>query len=321
MNNIALKNCLKINLKFNYQFIKQKNFAYYFGKFNFSTKKRIKPNSGSDIEFEKSKKSIRNMSSDNDNEINMKLNDKGNNNNNNNNNQNNNNQETNFNNSDHNNNSNNNTNDSNNNANNNKTNSNKHIIDSVQNHKCPLVEDSVGGRYAQTLFIVASQNKELYKVNEDMIYILDIYKNSEAFRTFSANSGLGSKQINDLFSSINECGNFCKTTNDFVSLLAKNKRFMYIKDISKMFIRSYSMLSKEEKIKIISATELSSKDKERVKESLLQNPENQGKTFIIDYEVNASILGGLQMYSENKFMDLSLNSRVDKLKEEVGKLI
>ena len=154
-----------------------------------------------------------------------------------------------------------------------------------------------------------------------MQYILDVYNNSESFRTFSSNSGLGSTQINQFLEALNECASFSKTTISFIDLLGKNKRFMYINDIAKKLIRSYAMLSKEEKIKIISAQELNSNEKERVKEALLENNENKGKTFIIDFEINASILGGLQMYSENKFMDLSLNSRVDKLKEEVNKFI
>jgi F-type H+-transporting ATPase subunit O len=35
-----------------------------------------------------------------------------------------------------------------------------------------------------------------------------------------------------------------------------------------------------------------------------------GVNFTIKYEVDPSILGGLQMYSGNKFMDCSLFSRV-----------
>ena len=81
------------------------------------------------------------------------------------------------------------------------------------------------------------------------------------------------------------------------------------------------MLSKEEKIQIISATELNDNQRTRVREALEANPENKGKTFIIDFTVNASIKGGLQMYTENSFMDLSLNSRVEKLKESVNRYI
>lgn len=96
---------------------------------------------------------------------------------------------------------------------------------------------------------------------------------------------------------------------------------MYINDIAKKYVRSYSLLTNEEKISIISAAELSESERNEVKGSLEANPENKGKTFIIDYSVNPDIMGGLQMYTENKFMDLSLSSRIDRIRDEVNKLI
>ena len=80
-------------------------------------------------------------------------------------------------------------------------------------------------------------------------------------------------------------------------------------------------MTKEEKISIISAVELNETEKRQVKHALESNPENEGKTFIIDYSVNEAIIGGLQMYTENKFMDLSLSSRLDKIRDEVNKMI
>lgn len=54
--------------------------------------------------------------------------------------------------------------------------------------------------------------------------------------------------------------------------------------------------------------------------ALKANPENADKVFTIDYEVEASILGGLQMYTESEFMDMSLSSRLDRISAEVSKL-
>lgn len=96
---------------------------------------------------------------------------------------------------------------------------------------------------------------------------------------------------------------------------------MYINEIAKKYIRSYSLLTNEEKITIISAEELNEQQKKDVQGALQANPSNKGKTFIIDYTVNPSIKGGLQMYTEDKFMDLSLASRLDKIRDEVNKLI
>ncbi len=143
----------------------------------------------------------------------------------------------------------------------------------------------------------------------------------ESFRIFADNSGLNSTQISNFVNELANCGGFCKTTVKFCELLGKNKRFMYINDIAKKYCRSYLLLTKEEKISIISAQELTAQEKADVKKALESNPDNEGKIFIIDYSVNANIIGGLQMYTENKFMDLSLSSRLDKIKEEVNKMI
>ncbi len=56
-------------------------------------------------------------------------------------------------------------------------------------------------------------------------------------------------------------------------------------------------------------------------DALKANPKNQGKEFVLEFKVDASILGGLQMYTESEFMDMSLASRVDKLHQEILKMV
>jgi len=46
----------------------------------------------------------------------------------------------------------------------------------------------------------------------------------------------------------------------------------------------------------------------------------QGVQFKISYEVDASILGGLQIYSGSTFLDCSLRSRLDRLRAEIAKI-
>lgn len=154
-----------------------------------------------------------------------------------------------------------------------------------------------------------------------MKYINNLYENLESFRIFADNSGLNSTQIYSFVQEMGKCGDFCETTLKFCDLVGKNKRFMYINEIAKKYIRTYLMLTKEEKITIISAQELTSIERDQVQHALMSNPENEGKTFIIDYTVNPNVVGGLQMYTENKFMDLSLSSRLEKIRDEVHKLV
>lgn len=194
-------------------------------------------------------------------------------------------------------------------------------IPEVPNHKCPVSEDTVPGRYSETLFIAASQEKNLFNVYNDMVYLSQVYEASESFRTLADNAGLNTTQLNSFSGDLSKAGGFCETTVKFLDLVAKNKRYMYINEISKKFQKAYSLLTKEEKITIISAYELDDRQRQQVESALNANPENEGKVFKIDYHVSEGILGGLQMYTENKFMDMSLNSRVDRLREEVHKLI
>ena len=96
---------------------------------------------------------------------------------------------------------------------------------------------------------------------------------------------------------------------------------MYIKEITEKYQKLYQQFNKEEKITIISAVQLSSDEEKQVLGALKTNPQNQGKEFVIEFKVDETILGGLQMYTESEFMDMSLSSRFDKLNQEVNKLI
>jgi F0F1-type ATP synthase delta subunit len=41
---------------------------------------------------------------------------------------------------------------------------------------------------------------------------------------------------------------------------------------------------------------------------------------VIEYQVEPSIMGGLQMYTESEFMDMSLQSRLDKVASDIKRI-
>jgi F0F1-type ATP synthase delta subunit len=55
--------------------------------------------------------------------------------------------------------------------------------------------------------------------------------------------------------------------------------------------------------------------------ALKANPNNAGKEFKLEFQIDPSIKGGLQMYTETEFMDMSLASRLEKLKSEVTRFV
>lgn len=147
-----------------------------------------------------------------------------------------------------------------------------------------------------------------------------LYKNCEQFRLFTENGGVGGKEIEKLNAALKETAPFAQTTLNFLTVLAENKRLNFIDEIAEKYSKLYQQFNKEEKITIISATELDADKKAQVVAALQANPQNEGKQFTIDYEVDSTILGGLQMYTESEFMDMSLASRLDRISSEVSKL-
>jgi len=68
-----------------------------------------------------------------------------------------------------------------------------------------------------------------------------------------------------------------ETTVKMIHLLGENKRLMFIDEIASKYHKLYQVLNKEEKITIISASELDDSKRNRVLEALQSNPNNSGK--------------------------------------------
>ena len=133
-------------------------------------------------------------------------------------------------------------------------------LDSTPDHAPPSKEDTIEGRYASVLFTCASQKSALYDVYEDLVYPRQLYSNSESFRLFTENAGVGEKEIKLLNKALQETAPFSDITFHFLTVLAENKRLMFIKDIAEKYEKLYAQFNKEEKITIISAEKLSSSE-------------------------------------------------------------
>lgn len=116
-------------------------------------------------------------------------------------------------------------------------------------------------------------------------------------------------------------GDFHPLTIHFLEILADNKRLIYLSGIASRYQKLYKELNREQKIRVISAETLNSSEQSEVLQALKANPQNAGKEFLLEFTIDPSIKGGLQMYTETEFMDMSLSSRLDKLKSEVSKLV
>ena len=151
-----------------------------------------------------------------------------------------------------------------------------------------------------------------------MVFLGQLFDNSESFQQFTQNAGIGSREIRQFNQSLLDTGaDISPVTIRFIEVLADNKRLMFIKEVTEKYQKLYQQFNKEEKITIISAYKLTGEEEQQVLSALKANPQNQGKEFQLEFKIDESIMGGLQMYTESEFMDMSLSSRLDRIQQEI----
>ena len=105
-------------------------------------------------------------------------------------------------------------------------------VNSTPDNKAPSAEDTIEGRYAGVLFTTASSKSALYDVYEDMMYLSGLYTHSNSFKMFTENAGVGAKEIRLLNQALLETAPFHEVTIHFLTVLAENKRLIYVKEIA-----------------------------------------------------------------------------------------
>jgi F-type H+-transporting ATPase subunit O len=139
---------------------------------------------------------------------------------------------------------------------------------------------------------------------------------SASFRSFIENTSNTKAEVEAVLGQLS--GTLDETTIQFLSTLIESKRISDLPAIAKKYDEYYKLLNKEEGATVISARELNAEQKKKVQRTLEET--YKGTSFTIKYEVDPSILGGLQIYFGNSFMDASLLSRVNTIRGEFEKL-
>ena len=84
------------------------------------------------------------------------------------------------------------------------------------------------------------------------------------------------------------------------------------------YVNYCKILNKEEDIRVISAKQLSAEEKDQVIAAVKTSKPDV--KFKVSYEIDPSILGGLQIFAGSEFLDCSLRSRMERLKSELARI-
>mmetsp|Transcript_6745 Transcript_6745/g.11993 ORF Transcript_6745/g.11993 Transcript_6745/m.11993 type:complete len:209 (-) Transcript_6745:309-935(-) len=182
-------------------------------------------------------------------------------------------------------------------------------------HRPPIDLYGLNARYANATFTAASKSNSLEKVEGELLAIKNSAESSKEFASFLENPlisrDLKTKQVEDMLK-----GKTNPVTMNLMTTLAGNARLNSIVGITDSYIQLMKAKRGEVEATIISADPLNKSQTAAVSEAM-KSQFPKGAKVVLKTEVDPSIMGGLQIQIGDKFLDLSVASRID----EVGRTV
>jgi F-type H+-transporting ATPase subunit delta len=178
-----------------------------------------------------------------------------------------------------------------------------------------VAEDSnlsnVGSRYAQALFDLANDQKQVAAVEADLTSLKRALAESKDLRTLLASPTFSAEDKAKGLVGIGAKAKFNMTTLKFLGLLAENGRASAVASVITSFERLSAAARGAVSAEVVTALPLTSAQAKGVQAALRQA---LGKDPEISTRVDPAILGGIKVKVGSRLFDASLKSKLDSLK-------
>ena len=167
-------------------------------------------------------------------------------------------------------------------------------------------------RYSRALFEVASESKELDKVENDVRNFQSLFNSNLEIKNFIQNPTQSINNQNDVIKLLAEKLSFSKNLKNFFLLLIKKRRIFFVKKISESFLKLCSKRRGELKASLISSKELSPEELNKISNDF---SESMGSTIKFDYKVDKELIGGLKLQLGSFMIDTSVKNKLKKYEQ------
>ncbi len=171
---------------------------------------------------------------------------------------------------------------------------------------------SVAGRYASALFDLASEQKQLAAVEQDMARVAGLLETSEDLRRMVRSPVFSADEQGRAIGAVGEKAGLSPLGINFLKLLARNRRLFAVGDIIKAFRQIPARHRGEIDAEVTSAHPLSEAQQNALVDTLKASA--GGKNIKIHTHVDPTLLGGLVVKMGSRMIDSSLRTKLDNLK-------
>ena len=171
--------------------------------------------------------------------------------------------------------------------------------------------DLISDRYASALYDLATENKVVDFVLENLNFLKNIInENKELQLVIKSPLIISSDKLEIILKLMSE-QNFNKLSITFLKVISNNKRFSSLPSIILQFININAQKRGDILADVTSADDLSDHQQENIKEQLRTI---LGEKLSLNFKIDKNIIGGLIVKVGSKMIDTSLANKINKLK-------
>ncbi|EGI57261.1 ATP synthase subunit O, mitochondrial [Acromyrmex echinatior] len=175
--------------------------------------------------------------------------------------------------------------------------------------KPPIQVFGLEGRYATALFSAATKQKALDAVEKDLISFQGLLKKDTALIDFIKNPSIKRKDKAEAFKAIGKKSGMSPTTENLLTLLAENGRLAKLNVIINLYKLLMAANRGEVVCEVITASPLDADIKTKL-ETTLKRLLKKGETALLTTKVDPSIIGGIILSVGDKYIDMSIASKI-----------
>ncbi len=171
--------------------------------------------------------------------------------------------------------------------------------------------DLISDRYASALYDLATENKVVDFVLENLNFLKNIInENKELQLVIKSPLIISSDKLEIILKLMSE-QSFNKLSITFLKVISNNKRFSSLPSIILQFININAQKRGDILADVTSADDLSDHQQENIKEQLRKI---LGEKLSLNFKIDKKIIGGLIVKVGSKMIDTSLANKINKLK-------
>ena len=173
-------------------------------------------------------------------------------------------------------------------------------------------ELTVAERYAGALFDLARESNSVDNIERSLDQFLGLLRDSADLRSFVLSPMFSAVEQEKALSAVLKPAGIAGLANDFLLLLAKNRRLFAVENVIKAYKSACAKARGEVEAEVISAVPLTKAQTQELTDTLRQK---LGKTPKLTTTVDPKLLGGLIVRVGSEMIDTSLRTKLKNLEK------